>query len=151
VGLIAEVGAGSVGLDTAIFIYMIEENSEYLPEIVPLFREADEGKRTLVTSALTLLEVLVVPYRAGNRLLADQYEALLTRSRGLHVVDVSRDQLRAAAQLRASTGIKTPDALQLVAAISRGCTTFVTNDRRLPPIPGLKVLHPKEGTPETNR
>jgi predicted nucleic acid-binding protein len=142
-GLIGEVGTGSVALDTAIFIDLIEENRQYLPEIVPLFREADDGKRELVTSALTLLEVLVVPYRAGNRWLAEQYEALLTRSRGIHVVDVSRDQLRAAAQLCAATGVTTPDALQLVAAISRGCTTFVTNDRRLPPIPGLKVLHPR--------
>src|SRR5688572_31055761 len=86
------------------------------------------------TSALTLLEVLVVPYRAGNRPLAEQYEAVITRSRGIQVVDISRDQLRAAAQLRAVTGVKTPDALQLVAAISHGCTSFVTNDRRLPAI-----------------
>ena len=45
-----------------------------------LFREADEGKRELMTSAPTLLEVLAVLYRAGNRLLAERYEALLTRS-----------------------------------------------------------------------
>lgn len=141
-GLISDVGTGAVALDTAIFIYLIEEHPQFLQEVLPLFREADEGKRKLVTSALTLLEVLVVPYRAGNRLLAERYEALLTRSRGIQVVDLSRDQLRAAAQLRAVTGVKTPDALQLVAAISRGCTTFVTNDRRLPPIPGLQVVHP---------
>lgn len=145
-GLIGEVGPGRAALDTAIFIYLIEEHPQYLAEVVPLFREADEGKRELVTSALTLLEVLVIPYRAGNRPLAERYEALLTRSRGLHVVDISRDQLRAAAQLRAVAGVKTPDALQLVAAISRGCTTFVTHDRRLPAIPGLKVLHPKART-----
>ncbi len=95
--------------------------------------------RELVTSALTLLEVLVVPYRAGNQLLADQYEALLTRSRGIRVVDLSRDQLRAAALLRATTGIKTPDALQLAAAIGAKCQTFLTNDRRLLTVPGLRV------------
>ena len=139
-GLIAELGDGSVALDTAIFIYFIEENPRLLPAIVPLFQEADRGRRELVTSALTLLEVLVVPYRAGNRLLAERYEALLTRSRGIRLVDLSRDQLRAAAQLRAATGVKTPDALQLVAAIGAGCTTFLTNDRRLPPVPGLRIL-----------
>jgi len=139
-GLITELGVGSVGLDTAIFIYFIEENPRFLPAIVPLFQEADQGKRELVTSALTLLEVLVVPYRAGNRLLAERYEALLTRSRGIRLVDLSHDQLRAAAQLRAATGVKTPDALQLVAAIGGGCTTFLTNDRRLPPVPGLRVV-----------
>jgi predicted nucleic acid-binding protein len=140
VGLIAELGVGSVAVDTAIFIYFIEENPRFLSEIVPLFKEADQGKRELITSALTLLEVLVVPYRAGNRFLAEQYEALLTRSRGIRLVELSRDQLRAAAQLRAATRVKTPDALQLVAAIGAGCTTFLTNDRRLPLVPGLRIL-----------
>ncbi len=139
-GLITELGVGSVAVDTAIFIYFIEENPRFLPEILPLFKQADQGKRELITSALTLLEVLVVPYRAGNRRLAERYEALLTRSRGIRLVELSHDQLRAAAQLRAATGIKTPDALQLVAAIGGGCATFLTNDRRLPPVPGLRIL-----------
>jgi len=140
VGLIAELGVGSVAVDTAIFIYFIEENPRFLPAILPLFIQADQGNRELITSALTLLEVLVVPYRAGNRHLAERYEALLTRSRGIRLVELSHDQLRAAAQLRAATNVKTPDALQVVAAISGGCTTFLTNDRRLPPMPGLRIL-----------
>ena len=139
-GLIAEIGVGSVAVDTTIFIYFIEEHPRFLPEITQLFKEADQGRRELITSVLTLLEVLVVPYRAGNRLLAERYEALLTRSRGIRLVELSHDQLRAAAQLRAATSVKTPDALQLVAAIGGGCTTFLTNDRRLPPVPGLRIL-----------
>ena len=86
------------------------------------------------------MEVLVVPYRAGNRSLAQRYEALLTRGRGIRLIDLSYDQLRAAAQLRGATGVKTPDALQLIAAISAGCSTFLTNDRRLPAIPGLRIV-----------
>jgi predicted nucleic acid-binding protein len=140
VGLIADLGRGPVGADTALFIYLIEERSPFLSLIEPLFREADEGRRELVTSAITLLEVLVVPYRAGNRPLAERYEALLMRSRGVRVVDLSVDQLRAAAQLRATFGAKTPDALQIVAALTGGCTTFVTNERRIPSIPGMRVL-----------
>jgi predicted nucleic acid-binding protein len=139
-GLVNDLGPGNVGVDTAIFVYFIEEHPQFLPVILPLFHEADQNKRELFTSALTLLEVLVVPYRAGNRLLAEQYEALLTRSRGVRLIDLSRDQLRAAAQLRAVTSVKMPDALQLVAAVSTGCATFVTNDRRLPPIPGLRLV-----------
>ena len=139
-GLISDVGVGNIGVDTAIFIYFIEDHPKFLPALLPLFQEADRGKRELITSALTLLEVLVVPYRTGNRALAQRYEALLTRSRGVRIVDVSRDQLRAAAQLRAATGVTTPDALQLVAAIGEGCTTFLSNDRRLPPVPGLRLV-----------
>lgn len=139
-GLIADAVGGAVGVDTAVFIYFIEEQPQFLPLIEPLFEAADEGRLELITSTLTLLEVLAVPYRAGNRLLAERYEALLTRSRGIRLVDITRDQLRAAAQLRSVTGVKTPDALQMVAALTAGCTTFVTNDRRLPAVPGLRVL-----------
>lgn len=135
-----DLGPGPVGLDTAAFIYFIEEHPTYLPLLLPLFREADHGKREIVTSAVTLLEVLVVPYRAGDRPLADKYEALLTRGQGIRLVDPSRDQLRAAAQLRAATNVKTPDALQLVAAIGCGSKVFLTNDRRLPAIPGIRII-----------
>ncbi len=136
----ADLGAGAVGVDTAIFIYFIEEQPQFLRLIEPLFKAVDEGRQEIITSALTLLEVLEVPYRSGNRLLADRYEALLTRSRGVRVVDLTRELLRGAAQLRAVTSVKTPDAIQLVAALTAGCTTFLTNDRRLPLIPGLRIV-----------
>ena len=139
-GLIADIGSGRTAVDTAIFIYFMEENPRFLPVIEQLFEEADAGARELVTSALTLLEVLVIPYRVGDRLLAERYEQLLTRSRGIRVIDLSREQMRGAAELRAATGVKTPDALQLIAAMGTGCGTFVTNDRRIPGIPGMRIL-----------
>jgi predicted nucleic acid-binding protein len=139
-GLTADLGSGPVCVDSSIFIYFIEAHSLFSPLIRPLFQQVDEGRRELVTSALTLLEVLVVPYRIGNQLLADRYERLLTQSRGIRIVEISRNHLRAAARLRAGTGVKTPDSLQLVAAMDAGCQTFITNDRGLPALPGLRVL-----------
>lgn len=138
--LIDDIGAGPVGIDTAIFIYFIEENGRYISTITPLFEAADAGGIEIVTSALTLLEVLVVPYRAGNVELAERYETVLSRGRGIRMVDLGRDHLRRAAQLRASTGVATPDALQLAAALAMQCSAFVTNDRRLPVVSNLKVL-----------
>jgi uncharacterized protein len=140
VGLTAALGAGRLALDTAVFIYFIEEHPDFLPLVAPLFEQTARGERELVTSGVTLLEVLVVPYRAGNLTLAEQYEALLTRSRGLHLVDVDGTQLRAAAQLRAAYRVRTPDALQLAAALSHRCASFVTNDRDLPAVQGLRIV-----------
>jgi predicted nucleic acid-binding protein len=138
--LIDDVGAGPVGVDTAIFIYFIEEHERFLPVIAPLFAAADAGKFELVASALTLLEVLVVPFRAGNIGLAERYEAMLTGSPGVRLVDLSRDHLCLAAQVRAASSAATPDALQLAASLATRCSAFVTNDRRLPAIPGLRVI-----------
>jgi predicted nucleic acid-binding protein len=140
VGLTENLGRGPVGVDTALFIYFIEEHPRFLRLVEPLFAAANEGKLDLVTSALTLLEVLVVPFKAGNLALAERYESLLTRSAGVRIVDLTREQLRAAAQLRAATAVRTPDALQLAAALTSGCTSFITHDRRLPAVSGTRVL-----------
>ena len=139
-GLIERIGPGPVAVDTAIFVHFIEEHPVYLPEVEPLFQEAAAGRRELVTSSLTLLELLVVPYRNGNRRLAAQYEAVLTQGRGIKMVDVSIEHIRIAAQLRASTKVATPDALQLAAALDQRCGVFLTNDRRVPDITGLRVV-----------
>lgn len=138
--LIDDLGAGPIGIDTSIFIYFIEEDERFLPAIEPLFAAADAGKLQLVASALTLLEVLVIPYRAGNAALAERYETILTQSRGVRLADLTRDHLRLAAQLRAAMGVATPDAMQLAASLVAGCSAFVTNDRRLPLVPDLRIV-----------
>jgi predicted nucleic acid-binding protein len=141
VGLIQELGRGPVALDTACFIYLVEEESRFLPVLEPVFEALDAGRLRAVTSAVTLLEVLVVPLRAGDADLADRYEAFLTRSRGLTMLDLTRTLLRAAAELRAGKPrLRTPDALQLAAALSSRCTAFLTNDRAIPSLPGLRTL-----------
>jgi predicted nucleic acid-binding protein len=147
-GLIRALGRGSVALDSVVFIYFIEEHAEYIPIVEPLFKEIDEGRRTAITSSLTLLEVLVVPYRNGNLDLARRYEAILTRSRGLRAVEIDREQLKAAAMLRAKFRLRTPDAIQIEAALSHGAKAFVTNDRDLPEIPGLRILQLKDFLPK---
>ena len=138
-GLISGLGQGPVALDTPVFIYFIEEHERYLPVVEPVFEAIDSGSLEAVTSGLTLMETLVQPYRLGDRRLAERYEALLTSSRGLELIDLSPAVLRTAAELRAELDVKAPDALQLAAAIHADCSTLVTNDRRLPGLPGLAV------------
>jgi len=135
-----DLGRGPVGVDAVIFIYFIEEHPRFLALVEPLFRAVDQGRIEIITSALTLLEVLVVPYRRGDHVLAGRYESILARSRGVRIADISRYHLRAAAQLRAGTGVKVPDAVQLVAALAGGCTVFLTNGRELPNVPGIRIL-----------
>jgi predicted nucleic acid-binding protein len=153
VELSADVSPGPIALDTVAFVYFIEEHPLYLPVVEPIFAGIAAGRWEAITSALTLLETLVVPYRAGDTPLAERYEALLTRSRGLHLVELSRHLLKTAAHLRAVTRVKTPDALQLAAALTSRCRVYLTNDRDLPAIPGIRVLQLGQytGTPRPRR
>jgi predicted nucleic acid-binding protein len=45
-----------------------------------------------------------------------------------------------AAELRASYGMRLPDALQIAAALGERCDAFLTNDRRLARVTEIRVL-----------
>jgi predicted nucleic acid-binding protein len=139
-GLLSDLGEGPIAVDSSIFIYFIEEHPVYLPLVEPLFAAIDAGALEAVTSSLTLLEVLVVPFRFANAALIARYETLLTKSRGLRLIDLDREFLRFVAQVRASTRAKVPDAMQLAAAMPAGCPVFLTNDDRIANVSGLRIL-----------
>ena len=43
--------------------------------------------------------------------------------------------------------MKTPDALQLASALVSDCTAFLTNDGRIPSVPGIRILSLDAYTP----
>ncbi len=55
------------------------------------------------------------------------------------LVDFTGAIFRRAAEIRASHGFKTPDALHLAAAVVGGCSAFLTNDAQLARFSGLTV------------
>ncbi|MDY7034870.1 MAG: PIN domain-containing protein [Thermodesulfobacteriota bacterium] len=129
----------TVGLDTAPLIYFIEENAVYIEAVRLFFEAMDKGNFTVVTSTVTLLEVLVHPLRSNNKELAAEYRDILLNSR-LMTLEVSNAIAEQAAQLRAAHNIRTPDAIQISAALEAGATHFFTNDIRLPEIPSIQIL-----------
>jgi predicted nucleic acid-binding protein len=93
----------------------------------------------VATSELTLLEVLVKPLRDGNVTLATLYRHVLMGTTDFTCLPVSRAVLESAASLRATHGLKTPDAIHAASALDAGCVEFVTNDVGFRRIPGLNV------------
>jgi len=88
---------------------------------------------------VTLLEVLVHPLRSNNRELATEYRDILLNSR-LMTIEVTNAIAEQAAQLKATHNIRTPDAIQISAALNAGATHFFANDIRLPEIPSIQTL-----------
>jgi hypothetical protein len=146
-GLMGDLGSGPIGVATAIFNYFIEAASVWLPLITKLFRAAANFQLELVTSSVTLPEMPVVPFRANNDELAARYEALLTSSRGIRLIDVTRDQLRLASRLCAMTGMRTPDALQLIPAARRAdCYARAVGGAEGPPSARKRLLGQGRGS-----
>jgi predicted nucleic acid-binding protein len=106
----------SVGLDAAPLIYFIEEHPVYFRLVEPFFAAVEQGDVQVVTSMLTVTEVLVHPYRYGNQRLAEEYSDILLRARNVSTFPVSPEIAMEAARLRAWYGIRTPDAIQLATA-----------------------------------
>jgi len=123
--------AGSVGIDTPVFIYHIEAQEKYTVLTQKIFSSMENGKWQGITSAITLMEINVYPWRAGREDVARKYEALLVNFPHLEIVNIDRDVARVAAQLRARFDIRPPDALQVAASLTMGVRGFLTNDRRL--------------------
>lgn len=137
---IAALHGKMVGLDTAPLIYFIEENPAYLETVRPFFEAIDRREFSAVTSVVTLLAVLVHPFRRGDTKLAEQYRDILLNAEGLTTILLSQDIAEEAARLRVTHNLRTPDAIQIATALHEGATFFLTNDDHLPSVAGLKVL-----------
>lgn len=129
-----------VGLDTAPLIYFIEEHPSYLPLVEPFFTSMDNGQISVVTSTITLLEVLVYPISQNNIEAIDRYRDVLLHAEHLTTVDVSPAIAVTAASLRARYKNFTPDAVQLATAIEMGASAFLTNDKTLRKVSELEII-----------
>ena len=102
-----------VCVDTAPFIYFIENHRRYSKFLSKFFSYVDEGHLRIVTSSITLLEVLVHPYRNDRLDLIEKYETILTESSGVNLVPVDAEIAKEAAEIRGRYSLLTPDAIQL--------------------------------------
>ena len=126
----AETGQ-AVYLDSNIFIYAVQKSDHWTKSAEALLKAIDEQKVRAVASELVLAEVLSKPFALGNTRHIEQYQRLLSTGTGLSMVNVSREVLVLAAQLRGETGLKLLDAIHVATARFSKCDYFLTQDERL--------------------
>ena len=115
-------------IDTNIVIYAVEGLAYYAAQVQPLLDAMDAAEVFIVTSELTLAEVLVGPIKTQNLVIQQTYRSFLTTTAILEVAPVTRAILENAAELRATTKLKLPDAIHLATALQYQCDSFLTND-----------------------
>lgn len=129
-----------VFIDTAPLIYFIEGHSRYQEKLIELFRSNDLGEFRFQTSTLTLIELLVQPYKQKNNKLADRYEQIITESNNIDIFEIDLLISKKAAKLRADYNFKTPDAIQLATGLEKNADFFLTNDKELKKLKEIEVI-----------
>jgi predicted nucleic acid-binding protein len=121
-------------LDANILILLGEGKDERASLLTELAAGQEPSSTPfLCTSALTLAELLVKPYRETDDRLIQQYENWMTPGGFMEIGPVHNSALRYAAVLRAQyRSIKLPDAIHLSTAIGFGCSHFLSGDTRIP-------------------
>jgi predicted nucleic acid-binding protein len=133
-----------VGLDTMPFIYSMEARKPYIPFLRSVFYYIEKGFAKGITSIITLTEVLVKPLKDQNIRAIKDYKFLLTNFPNLKMVNIDPKVAEKGAELRATYGIRTPDALQVASAIENQATIFLSNDHKLKKIKEIEMVLIKE-------
>lgn len=126
-------------VDTNCFIYLIEGNVEFGSIVKDLFDEFGVKQISLISSHISLAEVLVKPFQQKNDRVAEQYYAAFFKMPNLTITPLLTSSAILAAQIKAKYDFQLPDALQLALAVESNCKTFLTNDSSLLSFPNLKV------------
>lgn len=138
-GSLTVPASGLVYLDADAVIYSGEKHPVYWPLLEPVWQAAKGKTVEIVSSDLVLLATLVAPLKAGDALLVNAYEQLFQQAQ-TRLSPITQAILREGARLRATTKLKTPDALHAATAQHLGCALFISNDAGYRGIPGLPLV-----------
>ncbi len=115
--------------DTGIIIRLIEGADQVRVPIEDRLRELPDESRFIVTSRLSTLECRCKPIREKQDHLLRLYDAFFA-SREVIVKEIDAPVMEEATILRATLGLRTPDAIHAATAIIAGTPTFWTTDKR---------------------
>ena len=128
-----------VYVDTSALIYALEAPQLY-PRLQTHFLDLFARRElTMVTSWITLAEVLVKPLQTGDVLAEAGYRGFFTTSAHFEILPLDRPICEQAADLRALHGFKLPDALHIATGVAANCTHFLTGDAKWRHV-GLHVI-----------
>jgi len=127
-------------IDTAPLIYITENSGVLFSKTYTQLQNWIQNDNSLFSSVLTLTELLIHPIKTNNVALENSYTYLLKSILSEPLIAIDEQISVKAAFYRAKYNIRTPDALQIAAAVTHACDIFFTNDKKLKKISDIKVL-----------
>lgn len=131
-------------LDADVFVYFLERYPPMSAVANRLFSMVANREIEAVTGEIAVAEFMVGPYRAGTPDVIERARAFFRASGAVTIVGHGEPDFDVAARIRANRGVPLIDALHVATALNTGCTVLVTNDARMPSVPGLEVVQLQE-------
>lgn len=128
-----------IGLDSVVFIYLLEANPAYLASVERILNAVQTGQARAVFSSLGMIEILTGPKKRGRFDLAVRYKEILVHFPNLTIRGLNEYIVDLASDLRARYNLATPDAIHLATAIDFGAQKFITNDKSLEKVKEIVV------------
>ena len=116
--------------DTNLFIYLFEKNAEWSPRVIELRRRMLARGDELLTSWLTVGEVITKPKQLNNAVLEKSYLNFFS-SGSVELVGFNMEAAQRYGDIRSRARVRPADAIQLACASAARTDLFVTNDNRL--------------------
>lgn len=138
---------GAVGImsriywDTMLFVYWLEDHPVYAKRVRHIVLKMEERQDQLYTSAFTVGEVLVGPYKMRASDTAKQIREVFKTS-FVEVIPYTLGTADLYARIRADQGVSPADAIHLACAAQVGIDLFLTNDAALTgkTVPGIHFI-----------
>ena len=126
--------------DTNVFIYLIEGYADFESSLQDIRDSILHQEAEILTSELTLCEVLVLPFRSNNSDLAHLYRQFIEQSGAFTLLPTTRETYIRASLYRAQMGLKMADAIHVATAVENSCEVFVSNDAGLKLPKGMALV-----------
>lgn len=117
--------------DTNLFIYLFEDHGQHSKQAAALLQKMDARGDELITSALTVGEVLARPMEQMDQERCERYENAIRSNAIVWPFDVAAARNFAKIRSQQERKIRPPDAIQLACAATATVDLFLTNDKHL--------------------
>jgi predicted nucleic acid-binding protein len=134
--------------DTNLFIYLFERNPAWSQRLVASRERMLRRRDELLTSWLTVGEVLTKPKELRNAVLEKSYLNFFL-SGAVQLVPFDFDAAKRYSEIRSRARVRPADSIQLACAAAAGSDLFVTNDKQIAElsIPGITFITSVERMP----
>jgi predicted nucleic acid-binding protein len=131
----------AIFLDACVIIYWVELSEPHYSKVISKLEKISHKHphSKLAISRLSILECCVAPLKSKNKEALKLFEDFFAQP-SIQIIELDESVITEATKIRATTSLKTPDAIQAACALQiKSLKAFVTNDKSFSQLKKLPV------------